>query len=73
MKFVVDRIIDDIVVLEEISTKEKREINLNLLPIDVSDGNVLKYENDCYILDSDCEGERRKLLREKLNKLKNIK
>lgn len=73
MRFVIDRIIDNIVILEEISTKKKIEVNLDLLPVNVRDGSVLKYDNDCYILDSDYEEKRRKKLREKLNRLKNIK
>lgn len=72
MRFVVDRIIDDVAILEEISTKEKVEINLELLPVDVRNGSILKYENDCYILDYNYEDERRKVLRERINRLKNI-
>lgn len=73
MKFVVDRIIDDVVVLEELSTKEKREVSLDIIPRGISDGSILKYENESYILEVDYEIERRNLLRQKLDRLKNLK
>lgn len=73
MRFVIDTIIDNIAVLEDVSTKKKIEINLELLPTNVRDGNILIYDNGCYILDSLYEISRREKLREKLDRLKKTK
>ena len=66
MKYAVDEIIDNIVTLEDIETKEKKYI-------DIYDGAVLIYEDDTYKLDISEETLRRKRIIEKLNRLKNIK
>ena len=53
MKWAVDKIVNDIVVLENIKTLEKREVNITLLPSSIHDGSILSLENDCYVLDND--------------------
>ena len=59
MKYVVDRIESNIVILEEINTKEKIELNINELPKEIEEGKVIsKIEND-YLID-----EEEKLTRE---------
>lgn len=71
MIYIVDRIEDNIVVLENKDTNEIINIDINLLPTNLKEGNVLRYENNTYILDNDEEDKRRQLLVEKFNKLKN--
>lgn len=69
MKYVVDEIIDDIAILENLTTKEKREINISLLPKNIQEGNILTHEGT-FKLDKTAEINRRKLIQDKLNKLK---
>lgn len=71
MKYAVDEIINDIVILEEIETGKQKEVNISQLPNNIHDGNILIYENEEYRLDMKYEIERRQLLEEKLNKIKN--
>ena len=73
MKYAVDEIIDNIVTLEDIETKEKKYIEKELLLEDIYDGAILIYEDDTYKLDISEETLRRKRIIEKLNRLKNIK
>ena len=72
MKYAVDRIIDDIAVLENIKDKEKKEEELINLPKRVKEGNILVYKNDTYVRDYNEEYRRRKRLRERIERLKNI-
>ena len=70
MKYVVDRIEEDIVVLENLDTKEKININLKELDFKVREGNILSKEDNKYILDLNTEKQRKEKLRNKFNKLK---
>ena len=72
MKYAVDRIIDDIVVLENIETKEKKEVNIANVPKTIKEKNILIYINGKYIIDKEEEKIRTLRIIEKLNKLKNI-
>lgn len=57
--FAIDRIEDNIVILENIKTKEKREIHRCELPSNIHEGAIVKFYNNNYILDSDEEEKRR--------------
>ena len=70
MIYVVDRIENNIAVLENTETKEMIDIQLRNLPTDVKEGNVLKFENNEYILDNEEEEKRKLSIQEKFNKLK---
>lgn len=71
MKFAVDRIEDDIVVLENIETNELREIDRMLLPSSIHEGAILVFANNTYILDNDEEEKRRKMIEERFMRLRN--
>ena len=71
MIYIVDRIENNIAVLENKDTNKIINIDIKLLPTNLKEGNVLRYENNTYILDNDEEDKRRQLLLEKFNKLKN--
>lgn len=71
MIYVVDRIENDIAVLENTTTKETKDVELNKLPCNLKEGNVLKYENNTYTLDETLEQERKNAILEKFNRLKN--
>lgn len=70
--FSVDELIDHIAILENIITKEKKEVDISLLPNNVREGSILRYDNHCYSLDLDEEERRRVEFRERLEKLKKI-
>ena len=67
-----DEIIDDIVVLENIETKEKININKTKLPEDIHDGSIIIYEDNSYKIDKELELSREELIRRKLERVKNI-
>ena len=70
MKYVIDRIEDNIVVCQNLETKEMVEIEKKLLPQNIKDGNVLLFENNEYKLDLAEEEIRRQRIRERFNRLK---
>ncbi len=70
MKYSVDRIENDIAILEDITTKEKIEINVNYLPKKIKEGTILEKKDDSFIIDEEEENIRRKRIMEKFNKLK---
>lgn len=70
-KYSVDRIEEDIIVLENIENKEIIEINKSELDFEVIDGNILKLVDGKFVLDKETEVSRKESLRERLNRLKN--
>ena len=62
MKYAIDRIEENIAILEDINTKE--------LPKEIKEGNILLFKDNKYIIDEDEEEKRRKIILEKFNKLK---
>lgn len=69
-KFCVDEIIDDIIKLENLTTREIIYINLSELDFSVVDGDILFYKDDKYYKDDNAKKERMKMLQEKLERLK---
>ena len=72
MKYVVDHIIDNIVVLENIENKEIVEVEKKDIPFSVKEGNVVVRDGNNYYLDKELENKRRKQLQEKLNSIKGV-
>ena len=70
MKYAVDRIEEDIVVLENIKTGEILEVSISNLPKGIHEGSILVKDNDKFLIDLDTEKERRESLRERLERLK---
>ena len=70
-KYSVDRIEEDIIVLENIKNKEIIEISKSELDFEVVDGNILKLVDGKFVLDQELEISRKESLRERLNRLKN--
>ena len=68
MKYAVDKIEDNIAVLENIDTKEKIEINIKNMKI--KEGDILVYIDGVYVVDVKEREKRYKELREKLDRLK---
>ena len=72
MNYAVDRIDENIATIENIINKEKKEVPLELLPKNVKEGSIITLEGGTYILNSNVEEARRKIIEEKLNRLKNL-
>ncbi len=70
--FVLDRFEGDYAILENLETKEKREVLSSLLPENLHEGSLLNYVDEKYILEPSLEEKRRNDLRARLNKLKNM-
>lgn len=70
MKFAIDRIIDDMVVLENISTGEIENVNISKMPDNIKETDIVLFENDIYKLDINEKENRINLLKEKMNKLR---
>ena len=51
MKYAVDEIIDEIAIIENIETEEKKEVSIKVLPKNIKEGNVV-VENITYKLDT---------------------
>ena len=66
MKYAIDKIEEEIVILENLETKEKIK---NIIG-EIHEGAIVIKKNDTYITDSKEESLRRKMLREKLERLK---
>ena len=72
MKYAVDRIENNFAILENIQTKEKKTIELVLLPI-VKEKDILIFEEGRYKLDSKEKENRVEIIKEKLARLKKKK
>ena len=70
MKYSIDRIEENIAVLENIETKEIIEVAISLLPDNIKETNIVIYENNEYELDENTEETRKKDLLSRFDKLK---
>ena len=69
MKYTIDRIENDIVVLETFDTMEMINIKKELLPSNIHEGSIIYYDNNKYIIDEQEEIERRKKIEERFKHL----
>ena len=72
MNYAIDQIVEDIVILENITTGEKQEVNKTLLPSEIKEGSIITIKNNQYILNSTEEESRKNRLKEKLERLKRL-
>ena len=72
MKYSVDRVEENIIILQDLKTKEIKEINKKELKLKVNDGDILIYKDNKYYKDEKSKEDRLKDLKEKLNRVKNI-
>lgn len=70
MKYVVDRIENEIVVLESLETQLKKEIPLSNFPEGIKEGSILVYENELYTIDIEEEQKRRQTIKSKFDMLR---
>lgn len=72
MKYSIDRIENDKIIVQNLETLQMEEISKDKIPLSVRDGDILKLENNTYQLDETEKEKRKKRIQEKLNKLKQI-
>lgn len=70
MKYAVDKIEGNIIVLENIKNNKIKEINLKEVNFEVKESDILVFKNNKYIKDESIKNERYNMLRERLEKLK---
>ena len=70
MKYVVDRIENNIIILENLKDKSILEIPKDKINFLVKDGDVLYYDNNKFRLDLETKKKRIELIKEKFNKIK---
>ncbi len=70
MKYSVDKIENEIAVIENIINGEKKEVPLINLPSHIKEGSILLYEDNLYQLDIEEEKIRRQRIMDKFKKLK---
>lgn len=69
MKYVIDRIEEDIAVLQDLKSKEMLNINIKELPANIKEGSFL-IKNKIFKIDKKEEDRRRQELRKRFNKLR---
>ncbi len=70
MKYALDRIEEDIAILENIETGKLIKISIFNLPQNIHEGTILKKENNTYLIDTKEEEKRRRKIQEKFKKLR---
>ena len=70
MKYALDRIEENIAILENIETGERRKISIQHLPPNIHEGTILKEKNNTYTIDIQEEEKRRRKIQEKFKKLR---
>ena len=69
MKYVVDRIENNIIILENLKDKSILEIPKDKINFLIKDGDVLYYDNNNFKLDLETKKKRIELIKEKFNKV----
>ncbi len=72
MKYAVDKIVGDIVTLENIETGDIINVNITQFDSGIKETDIVKFENDKYIKDEQEKKSREESIREKMEKLRNL-
>ena len=73
MRYIVDRIEDDKVVLEGRVNKRKKIVDRSLLPSEIKDGDILSYKKQTYFLLTEETLAKTQYMRNRFNNLKQKK
>lgn len=65
----IDKIENNIALLENIKTKEKKEVSIYLLPKNIKEGTIISYINNTYVLEENLEFKRRQDILKRFEKL----
>ena len=68
MKYSVDRIEDEIVIIEDMESGEKKEINISLLPEEVKEGDIIIKEEK-YVIDKEETAATKEKIKNRFNSL----
>lgn len=71
MKYSVDEIIDEIIKLEDLETRDIVYLNKKDLDFDIRENDILVFKNNKYYKDDNLKEKRIDTLKEKLERLKN--
>ena len=69
MKYAVDRVEEDIAVLQNIDDGSIIFESISNLPTSLHEGMILSLEDNCYLVDTELEDKRRKKIESKFNDL----
>lgn len=69
--YTVDRIEENIVILENRTNNKIIEVELNKLPENIKEGDILTISNNTYIIEENKTKEIKNNIRDRFNKLKN--
>ena len=72
MKYSVDRVEGNIVILQDLDTKELKEVSKKDIKLRIKDGDILLFKDNKYLKDNKLKEDRVKLIQDKLNRLKNL-
>lgn len=70
MKYAVDRIENDIVVLENIDNNDIKKVSIKDLPYGIKESDILEFKEDIYQLDNNVKEDRLTRIQEKFNNLR---
>ena len=73
MKYAVDRIEEEIAILESIKDGIKKEVLLSELPGEIKEGSIVIYKDNIYTKDERLETKRKTSIKNRFDKLRKIK
>ncbi len=68
MKYSIDRIENNIAIIQNIETGEKQEIDISLLPEDIKEGTIIKKE-EVYTIDEETTNKQKADIQNRFNNL----
>ena len=73
MDLVVDRIVNGIVICQNLKNRLMFEIDINEFDFKVHDGDVITLKNGKYILNKKLKKERERIIKDKFERVKNLR
>ena len=70
MKYAIDKIENNVALLENIKDGSKKEVDIKMLPLNVKETDILSYNCKVYLVDNNEKEKRIKIIREKMEKLR---
>lgn len=68
-KYAVDQVIDDIIILEDLDSKERLEINKNIINLEIVDGDIISFDGNNYKKDNTYKQKRIDIIKEKMRRV----
>lgn len=70
MKYAIDKIVNNLALLESLEDNTKKEVLLEELPTNIKEGSILIYQNEQYLTDEKTEKERKETIKNKFDMLR---